>query len=126
MLCIRNDLFLIRPNSAPTFYLYKEKDILKKFFCFFSLIFAWIRIRNSKFRLYPKSPAPATQFLRFCIKRHGPYLFIVRRKGIAARHAQLCIEKIQVLHKPAYKFLPNLAPGGRLRIGYVSSGPLFC
>jgi hypothetical protein len=27
-----------------------------------------------------------------------------------------------VLHKPPYKFTANLAPGGRLRIGYVSSG----
>jgi len=43
------------------------------------------------------------------------------RKGIAARHAQLCLEKIQVLHKPPYKFSPNLSPDGRLRIGYVSS-----
>ena len=43
------------------------------------------------------------------------------RKGIAARHAQLCLEKIQVLHKPLYKFSPNLSPDGRLRIGYVSS-----
>jgi len=43
------------------------------------------------------------------------------RKGIAARHAQLCLEKIQVLHKPAYKFSPTPAPDGRLRIGYVSS-----
>merc|ERR1711962_1398395 len=43
------------------------------------------------------------------------------RKGIAARHAQLCLEKIQVLHKPPYKFSSNLAPDGRLRIGYVSS-----
>jgi len=43
------------------------------------------------------------------------------RKGIAARHAQLCLEKIQVLHKPAYKFAPSLTPDGRLRVGYVSS-----
>merc|ERR1711962_1416072 len=43
------------------------------------------------------------------------------RKGIAARHAQLCLEKIQVLHKPPYKFSSNLAPDGRLRVGYVSS-----
>jgi hypothetical protein len=50
--------------------------------------------------------------------------FSAFRKGIAARHAQLCIEKIQVLHKPPYKFLPNLAPGNRLRIGYVSSGQI--
>jgi len=43
------------------------------------------------------------------------------RKAIAGRHAQLCLEKIQVLHKPQYRFSPNLAPDGRLRIGYVSS-----
>jgi len=43
------------------------------------------------------------------------------RKAIAGRHAQLCLEKIQVLHKPPYRFSPNLAPDGRLRIGYVSS-----
>ena len=43
------------------------------------------------------------------------------RKAIAAKHAQLCLEKIQVLHKPPYKFSPNFAPDGRLRIGYVSS-----
>jgi len=43
------------------------------------------------------------------------------RKAIAGRHAQLCLEKIQVLHKPQYRFSSNLAPDGRLRIGYVSS-----
>eukprot|EP00092_Neocalanus_flemingeri_P014597 GFUD01015747.1.p1 GENE.GFUD01015747.1~~GFUD01015747.1.p1 ORF type:complete len:632 (-),score=153.58 GFUD01015747.1:368-2263(-) len=43
------------------------------------------------------------------------------RKAIAGRHAQLCLEKIQVLHKPLYRFSPNLAPDGRIRIGYVSS-----
>ncbi len=43
------------------------------------------------------------------------------RKNIANRHAQLCIEKISVLHKPPYKFNRTLAPDGRLRIGYVSS-----
>jgi len=43
------------------------------------------------------------------------------RKAIAAKHAQLCLEKIQVLHKPPYKFSNSLAPDGRLRIGYVSS-----
>jgi len=43
------------------------------------------------------------------------------RKAIAGRHAQLCLEKIQVLHKPPYRFSSNLAPDGRLRIGYVSS-----
>ncbi|KAK6629474.1 hypothetical protein RUM43_003291 [Polyplax serrata] len=41
------------------------------------------------------------------------------RKAIAARHANLCIEKIHVLHKPPYKF--NKEVGTRLRIGYVSS-----
>jgi len=43
------------------------------------------------------------------------------RKAIAGRHAQLCLEKIQVLHKPPYRFSSNVAPDGRLRIGYVSS-----
>jgi len=43
------------------------------------------------------------------------------RKAIAAKHAQLCLEKIQVLHKPPYRFSPSFAPDGRLRIGYVSS-----
>lgn len=43
------------------------------------------------------------------------------RKAIAYRHAQLCIEKIQVLHKPTYKFSHSLPSSGRLRIGYVSS-----
>lgn len=43
------------------------------------------------------------------------------RKAIAGRHAQLCLEKIQVLHKPMYRFSPNLSPDGRIRIGYVSS-----
>merc|ERR1719326_2289585 len=43
------------------------------------------------------------------------------RKAIANRHAQLCLEKISVLHKPPYRFSPNLAPDGRIRIGYVSS-----
>jgi len=43
------------------------------------------------------------------------------RKAIAGRHAQLCLEKIQVLHKPQYRFSSSLAPDGRLRIGYVSS-----
>lgn len=42
------------------------------------------------------------------------------RKAIAARHANLCLEKIIILHKPPYKYLRELdAP--RLRIGYVSS-----
>ena len=44
------------------------------------------------------------------------------RKAIANRHAQLCLEKISVLHKPPYKFFNHLNnSGGRLRIGYVSS-----
>lgn len=42
------------------------------------------------------------------------------RKAIAARHANLCLEKIHVLHKPPYKH-PKELPGTRLRIGYVSS-----
>ncbi|CAG0918679.1 unnamed protein product [Notodromas monacha] len=46
------------------------------------------------------------------------------RKSIASKHAALCIEKIQVLHKPPYKYPTELAPGGKLRIGYVSSD--FC
>jgi protein O-GlcNAc transferase len=37
------------------------------------------------------------------------------RKAIANRHAQLCIEKVSVLHKPPYKFGRNLAPDGRIR-----------
>jgi protein O-GlcNAc transferase len=41
------------------------------------------------------------------------------RKAIAARHANLCLEKIHVLHKPPYKFLRTIE--GRLKIGYVSS-----
>jgi len=44
------------------------------------------------------------------------------RKAIANRHAQLCLEKISVLHKTGYRFSADLtASGGRLRIGYVSS-----
>ncbi|KAF7273636.1 UDP-N-acetylglucosamine--peptide N-acetylglucosaminyltransferase 110 kDa subunit-like isoform X2 [Rhynchophorus ferrugineus] len=41
------------------------------------------------------------------------------RKAIATRHANLCLEKINVLHKPPYRFSTELK--GRLRIGYVSS-----
>lgn len=45
-----------------------------------------------------------------------------QRKGIAARHAQLCVEKIQILHKLPYNHPKDLkSTGGRLRIGYVSS-----
>lgn len=47
------------------------------------------------------------------------------RKAIAARHANLCIEKVQILHKAPYKFAAAIAAsttaGARLRIGYVSS-----
>ncbi|KAH8024981.1 hypothetical protein HPB51_002395 [Rhipicephalus microplus] len=41
------------------------------------------------------------------------------RKAIAARHANLCLEKIQVLHRAPYQH-PRQRQG-RLRIGYVSS-----
>ncbi|KAJ6643242.1 UDP-N-acetylglucosamine--peptide N-acetylglucosaminyltransferase 110 kDa subunit [Pseudolycoriella hygida] len=41
------------------------------------------------------------------------------RKAIAARHANLCLEKVHVLHKPPYKFMREFT--GRLKIGYVSS-----
>ncbi|XP_043475694.1 UDP-N-acetylglucosamine--peptide N-acetylglucosaminyltransferase 110 kDa subunit [Leptopilina heterotoma] len=41
------------------------------------------------------------------------------RKAIAARHANLCIEKIHVLHKQPYKYPREF--GARLKIGYVSS-----
>ncbi|OAD60022.1 hypothetical protein WN48_06184 [Eufriesea mexicana] len=41
------------------------------------------------------------------------------RKAIAARHANLCIEKIHVLHKQPYKYPREI--GARLKIGYVSS-----
>ncbi len=44
-----------------------------------------------------------------------------QRKAIGNRHAQLCLEKIAVLHKAPYAFPRQLAPDGRLRIGYVSS-----
>merc|ERR1712038_1607201 len=43
------------------------------------------------------------------------------RKQIANRHAQLCLEKVSVLHKSAYKFSMNLSTDGCIRIGYVSS-----
>lgn len=42
------------------------------------------------------------------------------RKAIAARHANLCLEKIQILHKAPYKY-DQVTMGNRLRIGYVSS-----
>lgn len=41
------------------------------------------------------------------------------RKAIAARHAALCLEKIQVLHKPPYQF--KFGKVDRLKVGYVSS-----
>ncbi|KAL4230375.1 hypothetical protein ACF0H5_010758 [Mactra antiquata] len=45
-----------------------------------------------------------------------------QRKGIAAKHANLCLEKISILHKPPYEHPKDLsASDGRLRIGYVSS-----
>ncbi|KAH8234496.1 hypothetical protein KR026_001186 [Drosophila bipectinata] len=43
------------------------------------------------------------------------------RKAIAARHANLCLEKVHVLHKQPYNFLKELSENGRLRIGYLSS-----
>ena len=44
-----------------------------------------------------------------------------QRKGIANRHAQLCLEKISVLHRDNFIFPKRLEPGQRLKIGYVSS-----
>ncbi|XP_064636239.1 UDP-N-acetylglucosamine--peptide N-acetylglucosaminyltransferase 110 kDa subunit-like isoform X2 [Lineus longissimus] len=45
-----------------------------------------------------------------------------QRKFIAARHANLCLEKISVLHKPPYQHpMSTKESEGRLRIGYVSS-----
>uniref|UniRef100_A0A8D0CHR6 UDP-N-acetylglucosamine--peptide N-acetylglucosaminyltransferase 110 kDa subunit n=1 Tax=Scleropages formosus TaxID=113540 RepID=A0A8D0CHR6_SCLFO len=44
------------------------------------------------------------------------------RKAIAERHGNLCLDKINVLHKPPYEHPKDLkASGGRLRVGYVSS-----
>ncbi|XP_039262737.2 UDP-N-acetylglucosamine--peptide N-acetylglucosaminyltransferase 110 kDa subunit-like isoform X2 [Styela clava] len=44
------------------------------------------------------------------------------RKAIAARHGTLCLDKINILHKPPYEYLRDLkASNGRLRVGYVSS-----
>ncbi|XP_075229585.1 O-linked N-acetylglucosamine (GlcNAc) transferase sxc isoform X2 [Lycorma delicatula] len=43
------------------------------------------------------------------------------RKAIAARHANLCLEKIHVLHKPPYKYPKDVVGAARLRVGYVSS-----
>ena len=45
----------------------------------------------------------------------------LQRKGIAARHAALCLEKVNVLHKSEYVHPRDLSKtNGRLRIGYVS------
>ncbi|KAI1301551.1 UDP-N-acetylglucosamine-peptide N-acetylglucosaminyltransferase [Halotydeus destructor] len=43
-----------------------------------------------------------------------------QRKAIAAKHASLCVEKIQILHKPPYSF-KHLVNSKKLRIGYLSS-----
>lgn len=43
-----------------------------------------------------------------------------QRKAISARHAALCVEKIQMLHKPKYDF-SHINFNGILKIGYVSS-----
>ncbi|XP_043348689.1 UDP-N-acetylglucosamine--peptide N-acetylglucosaminyltransferase 110 kDa subunit isoform X4 [Dermochelys coriacea] len=44
------------------------------------------------------------------------------RKAIAERHGNLCLDKINVLHKPPYEHPKDLkASEGRLRVGYVSS-----
>jgi protein O-GlcNAc transferase len=47
-----------------------------------------------------------------------------QRKLIAAKHAQLCLEKIQLLKKPSYVHAKKKLCGQRMRIGYVSSD--FC
>ncbi|XP_052793386.1 UDP-N-acetylglucosamine--peptide N-acetylglucosaminyltransferase 110 kDa subunit-like isoform X2 [Mya arenaria] len=56
---------------------------------------------------------------------HHSMLYPLRhdmRRDIAAKHANLCLEKINILHKPSYEHPKDLtASGGRLRIGYVSS-----
>ncbi|XP_074062853.1 UDP-N-acetylglucosamine--peptide N-acetylglucosaminyltransferase 110 kDa subunit isoform X3 [Macrotis lagotis] len=44
------------------------------------------------------------------------------RKAIAERHGNLCLDKINVLHKPPYEHPKDLKVSeGRLRVGYVSS-----
>uniref|UniRef100_A0A8R1Y0I7 protein O-GlcNAc transferase n=2 Tax=Onchocerca TaxID=6281 RepID=A0A8R1Y0I7_ONCVO len=45
------------------------------------------------------------------------------RMAIAAKHAQLCIEKVQICHKAPYIYPDrnSVRKGQRLRIGYVSS-----
>jgi protein O-GlcNAc transferase len=54
-----------------------------------------------------------------------------QKRGIAARHASLCMEKVATLHKTPYTFPKTLATtggggggGARLRVGYLSSD--FC
>lgn len=48
-----------------------------------------------------------------------------QRKGIAARHAALCVEKIATLHKMSYRYPHDTySSGGRLKVGYISSD--FC
>ncbi|CAF0843559.1 unnamed protein product [Didymodactylos carnosus] len=48
-----------------------------------------------------------------------------QRRGIAARHAVLCLERIQLLQKKSFVYPKDLkSSSGRLRIGYVSSD--FC
>ncbi|XP_065186936.1 UDP-N-acetylglucosamine--peptide N-acetylglucosaminyltransferase 110 kDa subunit-like isoform X2 [Sycon ciliatum] len=45
-----------------------------------------------------------------------------QRKAIAARHGNLCIDRVALLHKRPFSYPTDLsATGGRLRIGYVSS-----
>ncbi|XP_071125785.1 UDP-N-acetylglucosamine--peptide N-acetylglucosaminyltransferase 110 kDa subunit-like isoform X1 [Mytilus edulis] len=47
------------------------------------------------------------------------------RKAIAARHANLCLEKINVLHKPPFEHpSAHIDRSGRLKVGYISSD--FC
>uniref|UniRef100_S4RUA6 UDP-N-acetylglucosamine--peptide N-acetylglucosaminyltransferase 110 kDa subunit n=1 Tax=Petromyzon marinus TaxID=7757 RepID=S4RUA6_PETMA len=44
------------------------------------------------------------------------------RRAIAERHGNLCLDKINVLHKPPFEHIKDLkTSNGRLRIGYVSS-----
>uniref|UniRef100_A0A4W5JDA4 UDP-N-acetylglucosamine--peptide N-acetylglucosaminyltransferase 110 kDa subunit n=1 Tax=Hucho hucho TaxID=62062 RepID=A0A4W5JDA4_9TELE len=44
------------------------------------------------------------------------------RKAIAERHGNLCLDKINALHKTAFEYPKDLkASAGRLRVGYVSS-----
>uniref|UniRef100_A0A915B7I1 protein O-GlcNAc transferase n=1 Tax=Parascaris univalens TaxID=6257 RepID=A0A915B7I1_PARUN len=45
------------------------------------------------------------------------------RMAIAAKHAQLCLEKVQIFHRAPYSFpdRASVRKGHRLKIGYVSS-----